>query len=25
VRPDLALSRNGYQEPPDAPEANRSP
>jgi hypothetical protein len=25
VRPDLALSKNGYQEPPDAPAANRSP
>jgi hypothetical protein len=25
LRPELALSRNGYQEPPDAPEANRSP
>ncbi len=25
VRPELALSRNGYQEPPDAPAANRSP
>jgi hypothetical protein len=25
VRPDLALGKNGYQEPPDAPEANRSP
>jgi hypothetical protein len=25
VRPDLALSRNGYQEPPDAPAANKSP
>jgi hypothetical protein len=23
-RPDVALSRNGYQEPPDFPEANRS-
>jgi hypothetical protein len=25
VRPDLRLDRNGYQQPPDAPEANRSP
>jgi hypothetical protein len=25
LRPDLALERNGYQEPPDAPVANRSP
>jgi hypothetical protein len=25
LRPDLALSANGYQEPPDAPAANRSP
>ena len=25
LRPELALSRNGYQEPPDAPAANRSP
>jgi hypothetical protein len=25
LRPDLALSRNGYQEPPDAPAANKSP
>jgi hypothetical protein len=25
LRPDTALSRNGYQEPPDAPAANRSP
>jgi len=25
LRPDLALSKNGYQEPPDAPAANRSP
>jgi len=25
VRPELALTRNGYQEPPDAPAANRSP
>ncbi len=24
VNPDLSLSRNGYQEPPDAPEANQS-
>ena len=25
LRPDLRLDRNGYQEPPDMPEANRSP
>nr|WP_260395072.1 nuclear transport factor 2 family protein [Sphingobium lignivorans] len=25
VRPDLRLDRNGYQRPPDAPAANRSP
>lgn len=25
LRPDLHLSRNGYQEPPDAPAANRAP
>jgi hypothetical protein len=25
LRPDLRLDRNGYQEAPDAPEANRSP
>ncbi|MGX7893929.1 nuclear transport factor 2 family protein [Tsuneonella sp. HG222] len=25
VRPDLNLEANGYQEPPDAPAANRSP
>jgi hypothetical protein len=25
LRPDLRLSRHGYQEPPDAPAANRSP
>jgi hypothetical protein len=25
VRPDLRLEHNGYQEPPDAPAANRSP
>jgi hypothetical protein len=25
IRPDLRLSANGYQEPPDAPEANRAP
>jgi len=25
LRPDLKLSQNGYQEPPDAPAANRSP
>jgi len=25
VKPELALSKNGYQEPPDAPAANRSP
>ncbi len=25
VRPELALSKNGYQEPPDAPAANKSP
>ncbi len=25
MRPDLRLDRNGYQEPPDMPEANRSP
>lgn len=25
LRPELALERNGYQEPPDAPEANRAP
>lgn len=25
LRPDLKLEANGYQEPPDAPEANRSP
>jgi len=25
VRPDLRLDRNGYQTPPDAPEANRAP
>jgi hypothetical protein len=25
LRPDLRLDRNGYQEPPDAPAANRSP
>jgi hypothetical protein len=25
LRPELALSRNGYQEPPDAPAANRAP
>lgn len=25
LRPDLKLDRNGYQEPPDAPAANRSP
>jgi hypothetical protein len=24
LRPELALDRNGYQEPPNAPEANRS-
>jgi hypothetical protein len=25
LRPDLKLSANGYQEPPDAPAANKSP
>ena len=25
LRPDLRLDRNGYQEPRDAPEANRTP
>jgi hypothetical protein len=25
LRPDLKLERNGYQEPPDFPEANRAP
>jgi hypothetical protein len=25
LRPELRLDRNGYQEPPDAPAANRSP
>jgi hypothetical protein len=25
VRPELGLSANGWQEAPDAPEANRSP
>jgi hypothetical protein len=25
IRPDLKLSSNGYQEPPDAPQANKSP
>jgi hypothetical protein len=25
LRPDLRLDRNGYQEPPDAPQANRAP
>ena len=25
VRPDLRLDANGYQEPPDAPDANRAP
>ena len=25
LRPELSLSANGYQEPPDAPAANRSP
>jgi hypothetical protein len=25
LRPDLRLDRNGYQEPPDMPRANRSP
>jgi hypothetical protein len=25
LRPDLRLDRNGFQEPPDAPAANRSP
>jgi hypothetical protein len=25
VRPDLRLDRNGYQQPPNAPEANKSP
>ena len=25
LHPELSLSRNGYQEPPDAPAANRSP
>ncbi len=25
LRPELNLERNGYQEPPDAPAANRSP
>ncbi|HWL62523.1 MAG TPA: nuclear transport factor 2 family protein [Steroidobacteraceae bacterium] len=25
LRPELKLDRNGYQEPPDAPAANRSP
>jgi len=25
VRPDLRLDRNGYQQTPDAPEANRAP
>jgi hypothetical protein len=25
VRPDLRLEANGYQRPPDAPEANKSP
>jgi hypothetical protein len=25
VRPDLRLDANGYQEPPDAPQANRAP
>jgi hypothetical protein len=25
LRPELALGRNGYQEPPDAPAANKSP
>ena len=25
VRPDLRLEANGYQKPPDAPEANKSP
>jgi len=24
VHPELALDRNGYQEPPDAPVANRA-
>jgi hypothetical protein len=24
-RPDLKLDRNGYQEPPDAPAANKAP
>ena len=25
IRPDLRFDRNGYQQPPDAPEANRAP
>jgi hypothetical protein len=25
LQPELALSRNGYQEPPDAPAANKAP
>lgn len=25
IRPDLRLDANGYQEPPDAPEGNRTP
>ena len=25
LRPDLRLDRNGYQEPPDAPQANKAP
>lgn len=25
IRPDLRFDRNGYQQPPDAPAANRVP
>jgi hypothetical protein len=25
VRPELRLEANGYQKPPDAPEANKTP
>jgi len=25
IRPDLRFDKNGYQQPPDAPEANRAP
>ncbi len=25
VKPELRLDRNGYQTPPDAPQANKSP